>query len=119
MTGNERRTAREVDRANLGRMWATDGVDGTLGPNDGVWVVETEGPERGQARQFLNGPVGAEMCGPAFTPDCATFFVAIQHPGFAARATFERPDSRFPDYREDIPPRPSVLAIYRADGAMA
>jgi secreted PhoX family phosphatase len=105
---------------DLGRMWvATDGVDETLGPNDGVWVVETEGPERGRARQFLSGPVGAEICGPAFTPDYATFFVAVQHPGFGDRSTFERPDSRFPDYREDMPPRPSVLAVYRADGVGA
>ena len=59
---------------------ATDGVDDTLGPNDGVWVVDTEGPERGRARQFLSGPVGCEVCGPAFTPDNRTFFVAIQHP---------------------------------------
>jgi secreted PhoX family phosphatase len=105
---------------DLGRMWvATDGVDETLGPNDGVWVVDTEGPARGRARQFLSGPVGAEICGPAFTPDYRTFFVAIQHPGLGERSTFERPDSRFPDYREDMPPRPSVLAIYRVDGAVA
>jgi secreted PhoX family phosphatase len=103
-----------------GRMWvATDGVDETLGPNDGVWVVETEGPERGRARQFLSGPVGAEICGPAFTPDYRTFFVAVQHPGFGDRSTFERPDSRFPDHRPDMPPRPSVLAVYRADTAGA
>lgn len=97
-----------------GRMWvATDGNDETLGPNDGVWVVDTEGPDRGRARQFLSGPVGAELCGPAFTPDYRTFFVAVQHPGLVDKATYETPGSRFPDYRPDMPPRPSVLAIYR------
>lgn len=100
-----------------GRMWvATDGVDETLGPNDGVWVVDTEGPERGRARQFLSSPVGCEVCGPAFTPDNRTFFVAIQHPGFDDKVTYDKPWSRWPDYRPDMPPRPSVVAIYRADG---
>jgi uncharacterized protein len=102
---------------DAGRMWvATDGVDDTLGLNDGVWVVETEGPERGRARQFLSGPVGCEVCGPAFTPDQRTFFVAIQHPGVADKATYDKPASRWPDERPDLPPRPSVVAISREDG---
>jgi secreted PhoX family phosphatase len=100
-----------------GRMWvATDGLDDTLGPNDGVFVVDTDGPERGRSRQFLSGPSGAEICGPAFTPDDRTFFVAIQHPGLTDKATYEKPGSRFPDNRPDMPPRPSVLAISRHDG---
>jgi secreted PhoX family phosphatase len=102
---------------DAGRMWvATDGVDDALGWNDGVWVLPTEGPERGRARQFLSAPPGAEVCGPAFTPDNRTFFVAIQHPGLTDKATYEKPGSRFPDYRPDMPPRPSVLAISREDG---
>jgi uncharacterized protein len=102
---------------DAGRMWvATDGNDDTLGPNDGVWVVETEGPERGRARQFLSGPMGAEICGPAFTPDNRTFFVAMQHPGLTDGATYAQPGSRFPDYRPDMPPRPSLIAVYRGDG---
>jgi len=100
-----------------GRMWvATDGMDDTLNVNDGVFVVDTEGPMRGRARQFLSGPVGCEVCGPAFTPDNRTLFVAIQHPGDVAKATFEKPGSRWPDYRDDMPPRPSVVAIFREDG---
>jgi secreted PhoX family phosphatase len=102
---------------DTGRMWvATDGVDDTLGWNDGVWVVDTEGPERGRARQFLSSPTGSEVCGPEFTPDNRTFFVAIQHPGLTDKATYANPGSRFPDYRSDTPPRPSVLAIVRDDG---
>jgi secreted PhoX family phosphatase len=100
-----------------GRMWvATDGVDETLGPNDGVWVIDTEGPARGRARQFLSSPIGGEICGPAFTPDNRTFFVAIQHPGFGDQVTYDQPLSRWPDDRPDMPPRPSVVAIYREDG---
>jgi uncharacterized protein len=103
---------------DTGRMWiTTDGMPDTLGKNDGAWVVEVEGPARGRARQFLSAPAGCEVCGPAFTPDNRTFFVAIQHPGWDVKdATYDKPDSRFPDYRPDMPPRPSVVAIYRTDG---
>ncbi|MFB3817167.1 MAG: PhoX family phosphatase [Candidatus Methylomirabilales bacterium] len=100
-----------------GRMWvATDGMDDTLEANDGVWVVDPDGPFRGRARQFLSAPTGAEVCGPAFTPDNRTLFVAIQHPGMTDKATYERPGSRWPDYRADMPPRPGVVAVFREDG---
>jgi secreted PhoX family phosphatase len=100
-----------------GRLWvATDGMDDTLGPNDAVFMVDAEGPLRGRALQFLSAPTGCEVCGPAFTPDNRTFFVAIQHPGFTDGATYASPGSRWPDYRADMPPRPSVVAIYRMDG---
>jgi len=79
-------------------------------------LVETEGAERGRARQFLSSPTGGEVCGPAFPPDNRTFFVAIQHPGLTDKATYAQPGSRFPDYRPDMPPRPSVIAVYRDDG---
>jgi uncharacterized protein len=100
-----------------GRLWvATDGMDDTLGPNDAVFMVETEGPLRGRALQFLSAPTGCEVCGPAFTPDNRTFFVAIQHPGLVEKVTYASPGSRWPDNRPDMPPRPSVVAIYREDG---
>src|SRR5262249_26315385 len=63
------------------------GTDGTslskTGRADGIWGIETEGPQRGTSRHFFRVPVGAEMCGPFFTPDDETLFVAVQHPGEA------------------------------------
>lgn len=100
-----------------GRLWvATDGIEDALGANDGIFALETQGPERGRARRFLSSPAGAEVCGPAFTPDGRTLFVAIQHPGWGSKVSFEKPESRWPDNRDDMPPRPSVVAIYREDG---
>ncbi|MGE3247457.1 MAG: PhoX family phosphatase, partial [Beijerinckiaceae bacterium] len=66
-----------------GRMWvATDGNSPKkTGRNDGLWAIETEGPMRGTSRHFFRVPNGAELCGPCFTPDGETLFVAIQHPG--------------------------------------
>jgi len=105
-----------------GRLWvATDGNSPkATGRADGIWAVETEGAGRGTARCFFQVPRGAEMCGPCFTPDLETFFVAVQHPGETEDdgpvSTFEQPGTRWPDFKEGIPPRPSIVAITRKGG---
>ena len=92
-----------------GNLWvSTDG--NKLGSNDGLFRVPTSGPRRGQVRQFLTVPPGAETCGPVITRDQRTVFVAVQHPGEDDAATFETPVSTWPtgDF-----PRPSVVAAYQ------
>jgi hypothetical protein len=107
----------------LGRLWvATDGnTPARTGRADGIWAVETEGAGRATARCFFQVPRGAEMCGPYFTPDLETFFVAVQHPGESEDdapepATFDKPATRWPDFKDGAPPRPSVIAITRKGG---
>jgi secreted PhoX family phosphatase len=94
-----------------GNLWiATDGQPATIQKNDGVFAVPTDGPDRGFLRQFMSSPVGAEVCGPEFTPDCETLFCAIQHPGEGGRLS--QPTSRWPDGAPAA--RPSVIAIKKA-----
>lgn len=91
-----------------GRMWvATDGNDGC----DGLWGVETEGRLRGTSRAFYRAPRGAEVCGPCFTPDGQTLFLSIQHPGDGMLVGYDSPKSRWPDFKEDTPPRSAVVVI--------
>ncbi|MEO1661652.1 MAG: PhoX family phosphatase [Pseudomonadota bacterium] len=99
-----------------GRLWvSTDGNDGT-GAADGVWAMETDGDRRGTGKAFFRAPIGAEVCGPRFTEDGETLFVAVQHPGDGDGATFESPTTRWPDFADGVPPRPSVIAIRKTDG---
>jgi secreted PhoX family phosphatase len=103
---------------NAGRLWVT--TDGNspaaTGRADGVWAMETEGAARGTSKLFFRCPNGAELCGPYFTSNDETLFVAIQHPGEGGNATFESPSTRWPDFKDGMPPRPSVLAITRRGG---
>ncbi|MFZ4808347.1 MAG: PhoX family protein [Hyphomicrobiaceae bacterium] len=109
----------------LGRLWiATDGNSPTkTGRADGLWALETEGAARGTSKHFFRCPNGAEVCGPEMTPDLETFFVAVQHPGEADEddpnapaATFETPSTRWPDFKDGMPPRPSIVAITKRGG---
>ena len=98
-----------------GRIWiSTDGQEDAGGFNDSLYAATTSGPTRGATRCFFTAPEGAEVCGPEFTPDGKTLFLSIQHPGEGS--TYDKPSTRWPDFRPDLPPRGSVLAITKNDG---
>ncbi|HWU16181.1 MAG TPA: PhoX family phosphatase [Devosia sp.] len=111
---------------SLGRLWvSTDGnsPSGT-GRTDGLWAVDTEGDARATSKLFFRVPVGAEMCGPLFTPDDETAFVAVQHPGdggddwegFGRVSYYEDLSTRWPDFDDAMPVRPSVVVITKQGG---
>lgn len=100
-----------------GRIWvATDGQGSAAEFSDSLYAADTTGPGRGITRLFFNGPRGAEITGPCFAPDGRTLFLSVQHPAHEAGSSFEKPSTRWPDFKDETPPRPSVLAIRRDDG---
>ncbi len=111
-----------------GRLWVSTDQGSNwpkTGKSDGLYSMETEGDLRGHAKLFFRCPVGGEMCGPYFTEDSETLFLAVQHPGtdgtsgyagFERDSTFEDPATRWPDFDEKMPPRPSVVVVTRTGG---
>ncbi|WP_249597516.1 PhoX family protein [Peribacillus frigoritolerans] len=77
--------------------------------NNGLYMIPTEGPNRGKAMQFASAPVQAELTGTWLAPDGETLFMSVQHPGEESEDV-NNPTSRWPF--GDIP-RPSVVAITR------
>jgi secreted PhoX family phosphatase len=101
-----------------GRVWiATDGAP-KAGLADGLWGAETEGPARALTRHFYRTPLGAELCGPEFNPDDTALFVAVQHPADTDGSTFDNPSTRWPDFEQNLPPRPSVQVIVKKGGGV-
>ncbi len=96
-----------------GNLWIVTDGEQPHGGNNGCYVFDLAGGERGALRQFMSGPVGAEICGCEFTPDNRTLFLSVQHPG--ETGTLGRPTSHWPDGGR-LPPRASVIAVRRADG---
>ncbi|MGW5584421.1 PhoX family protein [Streptomyces sp. NPDC003857] len=95
-----------------GNLWiSTDGNQ--LGSHDGLFGVATRGERRGELKQFLTVPKGAETCGPVI--EDRRVLVAVQHPGELDGATVEKPASAWPDGPGRIV-RPAVVAVWRADG---
>ncbi|MGH3822232.1 MAG: PhoX family protein [Pseudonocardiaceae bacterium] len=95
-----------------GNLWiATDG--NALGANDGLFVVPLDGPSRGQVKQFLTVPRGAETCGPVI--EDRLVLISVQHPGQIDGASADRPASRWPD-GPGSQPRPSVVSIWKTGG---
>jgi secreted PhoX family phosphatase len=111
-----------------GRLWiSTDqgGNWGKTGKSDGLYSLETEGDRRGHSKLFFRCPVGGELCGPYFADDSQTLFLAVQHPGtdgtkdfegFERDSTFEDPATRWPDFADGMPPRPSVVVVTKKGG---
>ncbi|MEU4871867.1 PhoX family protein [Streptomyces sp. NPDC021608] len=95
-----------------GNLWiSTDGNQ--LGSHDGLFGVATRGSRRGELKQFLTVPTGAETCGPLVQD--RRVLVAVQHPGEIDGATVDKPASTWPDGPGKIV-RPAVVAVWRKDG---
>lgn len=101
-----------------GRLWITTDGAQRHGSTDGLYACEVDGEDRALTRLLYRCPTGAELTGPAFTPDGTTLFISVQHPGAERSSTFDNPSTRWPDFDAAIPPRSSVVVIERDDGGI-
>ncbi|MFI1729038.1 PhoX family protein [Streptomyces acidicola] len=96
-----------------GNLWiSTDG--NALGSHDGLFGVATKGERRGELKQFLTVPNGAETCGPIVQD--RRVLVAVQHPGEIDGASVDNPKSAWPDGQGKMV-RPAVVSVWAKDGS--
>jgi len=112
--------------------------------NNALFMIPTEGPNAGVPQLFALAPMDAELCGPSFTDDDETLILSVQHPGendgvrtsedpsevdtyvihdrddqpFDQKRTVPK-GSNWPSGELDRPPRPSVVALRRAQNSKA
>jgi uncharacterized protein len=105
-----------------GRLWIqtdigeSDQYRGNLEPL-GSNAMLCADPTTAEIRRFLTGPVGQEITGVVTTPDQATMFVGVQHPGATtspADYAAGRYASSWPDGGDSVP-RSASLVIVRDD----
>ncbi len=89
---------------------ATDGQPGRLDIKDGIFLVPTEGAERGYNRQIFRGVVGAECASVIMNPAQDLMLVSIQHPGEGGMR-----ESRISTFGGDVVNRPTVVAVTRTE----
>lgn len=100
-----------------GNLWiGSDGAEKSAGIAEGLWVTEVTGPYRALTKRFLSLPQGSELCGPFFTPNCHDLFLSVQHP--AEGSSFDHPATRWPDFNDSMPPRPSVIVVQKENGGV-
>ncbi len=110
-----------------GRLWIQTDVSTSVLNRGGYAGVGNNqmlcaDPATGRIRRFLTGPKGCEITGITMTPDGASMFINIQHPGETAS---ERSDpaqplavSSWPDGEAAGRPRSSTIVIRRDDGGI-
>ena len=107
--------------------------------NNSLWFFPTPNGSTATPHLFATGPMECELCGPFFTPDSQTLFIAAQHPGeaygirqnmaaetreFAITTTSGEKfiqtrlvplGSNWPGLQPNDPPLPAVVAIRRTN----
>ena len=99
-----------------GRIWiSTDGQDDAAGFNDSLYAARDQRPQaRRDALLLHRAGAAPRYAGPSSRPTARRCSSPIQHPGEGS--TFDKPSTRWPDFRPDLPPRGSVIAITKDDG---
>jgi secreted PhoX family phosphatase len=100
-----------------GNFWFTSDISGSLinrGPyvpfgNNGLFFVPVTGPDKGQVIQVASAPRDAEFTGPWFSPDGATLFLSVQHPGERSKSLTDL-SSNWPN-KEGEMPQPAVITL--------
>ncbi|WP_165943454.1 PhoX family protein [Roseicella aquatilis] len=100
-----------------GRAWIGTDRGGRVGPQaEGLYGCDLDGPGRGVPLPLYGAPRAGSIGGAALTPDGEALFTTVRHPGAEPGSSFERPATRWPEFRAGVPPRSTLLGLVRNGG---
>jgi secreted PhoX family phosphatase len=100
-----------------GQPWLSRPAAIAVGGDGGLWIAtDASGTVRAEAATYAvqrayEPPLGSAMGGVAFTPDGRSVLTAVRHPGDTPGASFDRPATRWPTLRPDMPPQSTVIGL--------
>ncbi|MBU6418990.1 MAG: DUF839 domain-containing protein [Proteobacteria bacterium] len=98
-----------------GNLWiGTDQRGDTSQTADGLFLMQTTGPAQGAVACAYLAPVGAAAGGAAFDAASKTAICAVRHPGATPSASFNKPATRWPTLRPDMPPQTTIIGLVTA-----
>jgi secreted PhoX family phosphatase len=89
-------------------------ADGAMWIGTDATGIAFAAPDMASVSRVYAPPVGALMGGAALTPDGAALLSAVRHPGATPGASFDRPATRWPSLRPDMPPQTTIVTLTRA-----
>lgn len=92
-----------------GRIWLGGSGEGVVVRSaQPLWLLEG-----GRASAIYGAPRAADLGGAVASPDGGTIFAAIRRPGAEPGSSFNRPATRWPEFRPGQPPRSAIVALTR------
>ncbi|HTJ89297.1 MAG TPA: alkaline phosphatase PhoX [Acidocella sp.] len=95
-----------------GQLWiGTDQRGHVSDTADGLFTLQTTGPNRFLLSAAYLAPIGAAIGGAAFDSNTRTIFSVARHPGATPQASFGAPATRWPTLRANMPPQTTVIGL--------
>lgn len=96
----------------FGQLWiGTDQRGHVSDTADGLFTMQTNGPNRFLLSAAYLAPIGAAIGGAAFDTDTRTIFSVARHPGATPQANFDQPATRWPTLQPNMPPQTTVIGL--------
>lgn len=100
------------------RIFVGTDRDGQVGAYPDALYACGTGTDRGSAQALYGAPRGAGIGGAALTPDGRTLLAMVRRPGAETGARWDRPGTTWPELTPGMPPRSTLIALRREDGAI-
>lgn len=103
---------RTLNLDSAGKLWIGTDQRGKISDTaDGLFAMQTGGPDKYVVNAAYLAPAGAAIGGAAFDAPTKTIFAMVRHPGATPAATFDDPATRWPTLQPGMPPQSTLIGL--------